>query len=146
MSIALQVVREAMAALTQPYAPCAAATTPSGYAHNLDRHLVPLIRAARLRGCMAVAGTGIADHSAHGELLGSDHLLKVLQQEDDAVLLIERAREADAPALRAECLARALDRLAALPDVLLPPLGPGQEVVLRTARARTQLWADAAQV
>ncbi|KAF8063688.1 CFAP46 [Scenedesmus sp. PABB004] len=131
--------REVGRALALNYASSAEAAALWGFERPLDRFIVPLARAARLRG--GVTGGGAKDGGD-----GAD-------DDDDAVVLLERARESRSAAMRGDHLRKAIDKLALLPPAPPPaaapagaPLDPARGERLRRTRARTELWGDAVQL
>lgn len=94
--VSLQAAKEASLALALNYPPSAEAAALWGYERPLDRFLQPLARAARLRG--AGLGGSSSDEVAgpqEGSLAGPD---------DDAAVLLERAKESKMEAVRKDCL------------------------------------------
>jgi hypothetical protein len=92
----LQAAKEASLALALNCPPSAEAAAMWGYERPLDRFLQPLARAARLRG--AGLGAGSCDEPGglqEGALSGPD---------DDAAVLLERAKESRMEAVRMDYL------------------------------------------
>lgn len=82
-------------ALSLNYPPSPEAAALWGFERPLDRFLQPLARAARLRGAGLVGGSSDLQTTAGGILSGGD---------DDAIMLLERAKESKSEPMRREYL------------------------------------------